>query len=84
MVHKLKTWIEYFQIMERGDKPFDLRKNDRDFKAGHELLLREYDKESKKYTGRILRRKITYVLQGNEAELLGLKEGYCVMGLKKL
>ncbi len=84
MVHELKTWIEYFQLVECGVKPFELRKNDRDFLAGHELLLREYDKVTKKYTGRILHRKITYVLQGLEAETFGLKEGFCIMGLEKV
>lgn len=82
MIHELKTWIKYFQLMANGEKSFELRKNDRDFKAGDELLLREYDKDTKKYTGNILHRKITFVLQGKEAEAFGLKEGFCIMGLE--
>ena len=31
MVHELKTWIEYFELVMSGEKPFELRKNDRDF-----------------------------------------------------
>lgn len=84
MVHELKTWVEYFQLVASGEKPFELRKNDRNFKLGDELLLREYDKDAKKITGRILHRKITYVLQGAETEIFGLKEGYCIMGLEKI
>ena len=84
MVHELKTWIEYFQLMVSGEKSFDLRKNDRGFRAGHELLLKEYDKESNNYTSRILHCKITYVLKGEEAETFGLKEGFCILGLEKL
>lgn len=84
MIHELKTWIEYFQMMASGNKPFELRKNDRDFKVGHELLLREYSKNTKKYTGRILYRRITCVLQGADAERFGLKKGYCVMGLENI
>ena len=84
MVHELKTWIEYFQLMISGKKSFDLRKNDRDFRVGHELLLKEYDKDSNKYTGRKLYFRITYVLQGEEAEAFGLKEGFCILGLEKL
>jgi len=84
MVHELKTWIEYFQLMVSGEKSFDLRKNDRDFRAGHELLLKEYDKDSKKYTSRKLHFKITYVLKGEEAETFGLKKGFCILGLEKL
>lgn len=84
MIHELKTWREYFELMECGKKPFELRKNDRGFLVGHELLLREYDKETELYTGKILNRKITCVLQGEEAEGFGLKEGYCIMGLKEI
>lgn len=84
MVHELKTWIEYFELVMNGNKPFDLRKNDRNFLAGQELLLREWDKDTEKYTGRTLHRKITYVLGGVVGEDFGLKEGYCVLGLAKL
>jgi hypothetical protein len=84
MVHELKTWKEYFQLVVSGKKFFELRKNDRDFKTGDELLLKEYDKESQKYTGRKLHLRITYILEGTEAEDLGLKKGFCIMGLGKL
>jgi hypothetical protein len=70
--------------MESGDKNFELRKDDRHFKIDDELLLREYDKESKQYTGRKLRFKISHILKGSEAEELGLKKGYCIMGLDKI
>lgn len=82
MVHELKTWPEYFQLIASGKKPFELRKNDRGFLTGHALLLREYDKDTNIYTGRVLHRKITYVLKGEEAEAFGLKKGFCVMGLE--
>lgn len=81
MVHELKTWREYFQLIASGEKTFELRKNDRDFKAGHELILHELDKDTNLYTGRKLFRRITYVLQGDEAEKFGLKKGYCIMSL---
>ena len=81
MIHELKTWVEYFQLIESGEKSFELRKNDRDYKKGHFLLLREYSKETHEYTGRKITRKITYILKGTEAEALGLKKNYCIMGL---
>ena len=81
MVHELKTWEEYFRLMESGEKPFELRKNDRGFLTGHELLLCEYNPRTQTYTGRTLRRKITYILQGSEAEMFGLKAGFCILGL---
>jgi hypothetical protein len=81
MIHELKTWSAYFQEMVDGNKPFELRKDDRGFQEGHKLLLREIDKTSKSYTGRELIFKIKYILKGEEAELFGLKKGYCILGL---
>jgi hypothetical protein len=84
MVHELKTWPKYFQLMAQGQKPFELRKNDRGFLAGHELLLREYNQHTLTYTGQTLRRKITCILQNDEGEAFGLKQGYCILGLKNI
>jgi len=84
MVHELKIWGAYFNAIASGEKTFELRKNDRGFLVGHELLLREYCPKSQTYTGRILRRKISYLLSGADAEKFGLKPGYCIMGLKEL
>jgi hypothetical protein len=84
MVHELKTWRKYFSLVKSGEKPFELRKNDRGFLAGHELLLREYNPLTQSYTGQILRRKITCVLEGSEAEKFGLKPGFCIMALKEV
>jgi hypothetical protein len=84
MIHELKTWIDYFSLVANGEKTFELRKNDRGFLAGHELLLREYDKDKELYTGRKLLRRITFILQGDKAEELGLKKGFCIMGLEEI
>lgn len=81
MVHELKTWEKYYRLIEKGEKPFELRKNDRGFLPGHELLLREYKHQTQSYTGRTLRRKITYILNSDEGGEFGLKQGYCIMGL---
>ncbi|VEF93151.1 Domain of Uncharacterised Function with PDB structure [Streptococcus pseudoporcinus] len=41
--HMLKCYPEYFEAIMDGTKTFEYRYNDRDFKVGDELLLREYD-----------------------------------------
>jgi hypothetical protein len=61
--HDLKTWPEYFQAIEDGSKTFEIRIDDRGFKVGDTLLLREWDNERFIYTGRSLRRRVTYVLR---------------------
>lgn len=77
--HDLKCWPEYFRDVERGDKPFDLRKDDRDYQPYDTLRLREWDPRAKDYTGRECRREITYVLRGPLP--WGLAEGFAILGL---
>jgi hypothetical protein len=43
MVHKLKILPQYFQPIRAGKKTFEVRKNDRGFQAGDEVVLKEWD-----------------------------------------
>jgi hypothetical protein len=88
MIHKLKTWPNYFNAVARGDKQFELRFNDREFSHDDELLLEEYvpdkyygESTNAHYTGRILHRRVVYILEGGQ---FGLEEGYVLMGLKNI
>jgi hypothetical protein len=91
MLHELKTWPEHFSEIVAGRKNFELRRNDRDFKVGDELLLREYwyqycnpDGSSKEgYSGRILHRRIDYVLDSYGA-VYGVEKGYVILSLSTL
>jgi hypothetical protein len=107
---ELKIWPMFFQAVLEGRKPFEIRKNDREFKTGDELMLREWDPDKadsmfkerwqkmsteaqtveaeealwvemkeRCYTGRALRRQITYVIGGQAIE--GLQQGYVVLGI---
>jgi hypothetical protein len=94
--HPLKTWPEYFQAIVEGRKPFEYRFNDRDppFREGDTLHLREWvpppadfvpadeDDVGGYYTGRELRKRVTYILD----DRLGptMKAGFVVMGLGPL
>lgn len=79
MVHELKCWPEYFGAILSGSKTFDIRKgNDRDYKVGDELKLREWDPKLSEYTGAFLIRYVTYVMHGppflpDDIWLLGLR-----------
>lgn len=75
-IHQLKTLPPFFDDVVALRKPFEVRKNDRGFNAGHVLVLREWD--GKRYTGRHVCKQVTYLLTGGA---FGVQEGYCVMGL---
>ena len=81
VVHELKSWPIYYQAVEDGIKPFEVRLNDRNYRRGDTVVLREYNECTDAFTGRSLTRRITYVLYGPE---LGIEDGYCVFGMEEL
>ena len=74
----LKIEPKYFEAQEKGNKNFEIRKNDRGYRVGDVLWLKEYDPEKKQYTGNTLKRKITYITSYKQ------QEGYVVLGTKQL
>lgn len=72
-----------------GSKKFEVRKNDRNYQLGDELLLKEFVPKGyyedgfidDQFTGRILHRRIDYILHGGQ---FGIEEGYVVMSLSIL
>jgi len=83
--HELKTDPQPFSASWLGLKTYEIRKNDRDFKIGDQISLREtiYTGNEMKageplaYTGRCLGREITEVRTG-----YGIKDGWCILGLR--
>lgn len=56
-----KIWPEYFQQVLDGKKTYDLRLNDFEINEGDILVLKEWDPNTKDYTGRKLERRVGYV-----------------------
>lgn len=84
MQHELKTWPRYFERLLDGTKTFEVRKNDRGFKVGDVLWLREWEPGGRGFTGRCLLKQVTLVYGDNDDEALvgqHLKEGTVVMAL---
>lgn len=79
MTHELKILPKYFEDVMTGKKNFEIRKNDRDFKVGDYLLLKEWERG--KYTGRQIKKRVQYIYFGNGA--FGLSEEYCVLALEE-
>ena len=76
--HDIKILPQYFERIENGQKMFEVRKNDRDYQVGDELILDEWDPITQKYTERLIIMHISYILHGGQ---FGIAEGYCVLGL---
>lgn len=77
-VHELKIWKEYFDEVFMGRKTFEVRKNDRNFRKGDILILKEWDNEKQEYTGRQMARCIYYILNGGQ---FGVENGFVVMSI---
>lgn len=76
-IHELKITPSYFGDVVHKRKKFEVRKNDRGYKLGDYLCLREYDTEYQVYTGREVVVEIIYMLEN----FVGLKENYVVLGI---
>ncbi|EIL5148096.1 DUF3850 domain-containing protein [Listeria innocua] len=61
MVHELKINITYFKYVLIGEKTFEIRKNDREYKVGDSIVLNEWNNEKEVYTGRKVSGKIRYI-----------------------
>lgn len=75
MVHELKIAPEYFKNVRTGLKKFEIRKNDRDFKVGDRLSLKEWN--GYHYTGKSISVVVTYITDYMQ------KKGYVVLGIER-
>ena len=78
--HRLKTWPQYFDEVYACTKTFEIRKNDRDYKVGDELVLERYDPVNG-YDKPVMEitKTVTYILHGGQ---FGLQEGYVAMAIQ--
>ena len=81
-IHELKTRISEFRAVFLLKKTFEIRKNDRDFKVGDGLLLKEYDHIKKEYTGTNLIREITHILPSDNP-FFNLKD-FVILSIKPI
>lgn len=76
MIHALKQLPPYFEAVLSGEKTFEVRLKDRDYRVGDLLALNEYDGAN--YTGRCCLVKIDYILDNGDYCL----ENYVIMSIK--
>jgi ASC-1-like (ASCH) protein len=69
-----KVWPKYFNKIKSGDKSFEIRLADWKCKVGDVLILKEWDPKTKKYTGREIEKKVTYVLKTKDLKFWSKEE----------
>jgi ASC-1-like (ASCH) protein len=79
-----KCWPEYFQAILEGNKTFEIRLADFEAHKGDTLLLREYDPKTKQYTGRELKKQISYIAKIDKLEKFWGKEEIEKYGIQVL
>ncbi len=86
MIIKKKTWKDAFGKILSGEKPFDARLANFECKVGDTLVLEEYDPIAKKYTGRKIEKKITFILKTKKQKYWSQSDindlGLLIMGFK--
>ncbi len=76
--HELKTEPKFFERVLQGHKKFELRFNDRGYRLGDLLILREFDTVDG-YTSRTLVASVKYLTDYKRA----LRPGYVAMSLSR-
>jgi hypothetical protein len=96
-IHHIKCHPTTYHHTVRGEKNFEVRFNDRDYRCGDEVVMHEWDpglaakdgREAGGYTGREVRGTISYVLDSTKDDALRrlkgersvIQEGYVVFGV---
>jgi hypothetical protein len=95
VTHSLKVEPPYFTAVFEGDKPFEVRKNDRAYQRGDLLILNEwhaygtqiagcrecsYSAQRAHFTGVKVYRWVTFVYSG-DPRFSGVEPGHVVLGM---
>lgn len=79
--HELKLNKRFEWAVWNGDKPFEIRKNDRDYQVGDRIRFHVVDDRGNAWNSllRGITFEITYVLSG-----WGLEDGYVALGIREV
>lgn len=85
MIIKKKTWPDYFEKLLSGEKKFDCRIADFEVKPGDEIIFEEYDPVTETYSGRKIKKTVTFVGKTKEWNFFKPEDvdkfGYVIMSL---
>jgi len=69
-----KVWPAYFEKILTGEKTFELRLADFSCKPGDILVLKEWNPETKEYSGRVIEKTATYVCKTKDVKFWSKEE----------
>lgn len=75
-IHELKIYPRFFWKVFLGEMNFQIRKNDRDYKTGDKLTLKEFDGEN--FTGNEITAEVGFITDFKQ------KEGYVVFSIHNI
>jgi hypothetical protein len=82
MEHTLKTINPHFHYVWQGVKTFEFRKNDRNYRVGDYLKLKEYFPDTDSFSDRIVFGRITHILSHND--FADVPENYVILSFQKV
>lgn len=86
MLHIKKIWPEYFDAIKARKKNFEVRLGDFKCKEGDILLLKEWNPKTEEFTGRSIKKKVSYVLNTKKIRFWSKndinKHGFVILSLK--
>ncbi|MBI3190532.1 DUF3850 domain-containing protein [archaeon] len=65
---KKKCWPDLFELVSKGRKNVDLRLADFNIREGDTLVLEEFNPKTKKYTGRVIKKRVKNLTKVNLAD----------------
>lgn len=84
-IHHVKSWSHFFDAITDGSKKHDLRKNDRNYQVGDDIILEKYDNINGRYTGDMLVCSVTYITSNVVPCAFSsavLPPDYCILSLQ--
>jgi Domain of unknown function (DUF3850) len=86
-IHELKSWPKFFGAIAAGRRTHELRRDDRRYRVGDQLRLREFDPETNSYTGRTCLLAVTSLTSAEEpcaASDEALHPEFCILSIRLL
>jgi len=81
-----KILPKYFQRIIDGDKKFELRLADWKCSKGDVLVLKEWNPETKEYTGRVVEKEVRYITKTKDVDFWSKEDvekyGYQIISFK--